>query len=56
MADLRRRTALDRQIVKIRIAASEAQSFRRVDIGPLTVTRLSGTDGRWNIVSSGCAL
>jgi broad specificity phosphatase PhoE len=32
------------------------QSFWRVDIGPLTVTRLSGIDGRWNIVSSGCAL
>ena len=32
------------------------QSFWRVDIGPLTVTRLSGTDGRWNIASSGSAL
>lgn len=32
------------------------QSFWRIDIGPLTVTRLSGTDGRWNIISSGCAL
>lgn len=32
------------------------QSFWRIDIGPLTVTRLSGIDGRWNVVSSGCAL
>jgi Histidine phosphatase superfamily (branch 1) len=32
------------------------QSFWRVDIRPLTVTRLSGTYERWNIGSSACAL
>ena len=28
-------------------------SFRRIDIAPLSITRLSGTDGRWNLTSSG---
>jgi broad specificity phosphatase PhoE len=32
------------------------QSFWRIDIGPLSATRLSGRNGRWNVVSSGCAL
>jgi broad specificity phosphatase PhoE len=29
-------------------------SFWRVDVAPLSVTRLSGKDGRWNLVSAGC--
>jgi broad specificity phosphatase PhoE len=30
------------------------QSFWRIDIAPLSITRLSGADGRWNLVSAGC--
>jgi broad specificity phosphatase PhoE len=30
-------------------------SFWRIDIAPLSVTRLSGKDGRWNLTSAGCA-
>jgi broad specificity phosphatase PhoE len=30
------------------------QSFWRVDIGPLSVTRLSGLRGRWNLLAAGC--
>jgi broad specificity phosphatase PhoE len=30
------------------------QSFWRIDIAPLSITRLSGTNGRWNLVSVGC--
>jgi broad specificity phosphatase PhoE len=30
------------------------QSFWRIDISPLSCTRLSGNDGRWNLVSAGC--
>jgi broad specificity phosphatase PhoE len=30
------------------------QSFWRIDIAPLSVTRLSGTNGRWNLSSAGC--
>jgi broad specificity phosphatase PhoE len=29
------------------------QSFWRIDVAPLSVTRLSGADGRWNLVSLG---
>jgi broad specificity phosphatase PhoE len=32
------------------------QSFWRIDIAPLSMTRLSGTNGRWNLVSAGCTL
>jgi len=32
------------------------QSFWRIDIGPLSVTRMSSKGGPWNIISSGCAL
>lgn len=32
------------------------RSFWRVDVGPLSITRLSGKDGRWNLVSSGCVV
>jgi broad specificity phosphatase PhoE len=37
------------------VCAIEAapQSFWRIDIAPLSITRLSGTDGRWNLVSAG---
>jgi broad specificity phosphatase PhoE len=38
----------------VHVMQAPPQSFWRIDIGPLTVTRLSGADGRWNIVSSGC--
>lgn len=31
-------------------------SFWRIDIAPLSATRLSGSNGRWNLVSAGCAL
>ena len=30
-------------------------SFWRIDVAPLSVTRLSGTGGRWTVLSSGCA-
>jgi broad specificity phosphatase PhoE len=40
----------------VHVMQAPPQSFWRVDIAPLTVTRLSGADGRWNIVSSGCVL
>ena len=30
------------------------QSFWRVDIGPLSITRLSGLRGRWNLTAAGC--
>ena len=32
------------------------KSFWRIDVAPLSVTRLSGNDGRWNLVSTGCIL
>lgn len=32
------------------------KSFWRIDIAPLSFTVLSGKDGRWNVISSGCAL
>jgi broad specificity phosphatase PhoE len=32
------------------------KSFWRIDIVPLSFTRLSGKDGRGNVISSGCAL
>jgi len=33
---------------------AKPQSFWRIDIAPLSRTRLSGADGRWNLVSAGC--
>lgn len=30
------------------------QSFWRIDVAPLSITRLSGTEGRWNLLSTGC--
>jgi broad specificity phosphatase PhoE len=32
------------------------QSFWRIDVAPLSCTRLSGNDGRWNLVSTGCSI
>jgi broad specificity phosphatase PhoE len=32
------------------------QSFWRIDIAPLSITRLSGDNNRWNLTSSGCAV
>lgn len=32
------------------------KSFWRIDVGPLSVTRLSGTDGRLNLASAGCSV
>jgi broad specificity phosphatase PhoE len=31
------------------------ESFWRIDIAPLSVTQLSGKDGRWNLTCAGCA-
>ncbi len=31
------------------------KSFWRIDIAPLSVTRLSGANGRWNLTSAGCS-
>ena len=30
------------------------QAFWRIDIAPLSLTRLRGRDGRWNLASAGC--
>jgi len=30
------------------------QSFWRIDIAPLSVARLTGRDGRWNLAAAGC--
>jgi broad specificity phosphatase PhoE len=32
------------------------QAFWRIDIAPLSVTRLSGKDRRWNLTAAGCAV
>ena len=32
------------------------QSFWRIDAAPLSCTRLSGNNGRWNLVSTGCSM
>lgn len=32
------------------------KSFWRIDVAPLSVTRLSGRDGRWNLTYAGCTL
>jgi broad specificity phosphatase PhoE len=40
--------------VVVLIMAAPAQSFWRVDVGPLSVTRLSGQGGRWNLSAVGC--
>jgi broad specificity phosphatase PhoE len=33
---------------------AKPNSFWRIDIAPLSITRLSGDGNRWNLVSSGC--
>jgi broad specificity phosphatase PhoE len=38
----------------IHAIAAPPQSFWRIDIAPLSITRLSGTNGRWNLVCAGC--
>jgi len=35
---------------------AEPKSFWRIDIAPLSVTRLSGANGRWNLASAGCTM
>jgi broad specificity phosphatase PhoE len=35
--------------------AAPPQSFWRIDVSPLSCTRLSGNAGRWNLVSTGCS-
>jgi broad specificity phosphatase PhoE len=32
------------------------KSYRRIDVAPLSVTRLSGKDGRWNLIAAGCSV
>ncbi|HWE77594.1 MAG TPA: histidine phosphatase family protein, partial [Pseudolabrys sp.] len=32
------------------------ESFWRIDIAPLSITHLSGREGRWNLVSTGCSV
>jgi broad specificity phosphatase PhoE len=34
--------------------AAAPQAFWRIDIAPLSFTRLSSVDGRWNLASAGC--
>jgi broad specificity phosphatase PhoE len=34
--------------------ATPPLSFWRIDIAPLSITRLSGTAGRWNLACAGC--
>jgi broad specificity phosphatase PhoE len=38
----------------VHIMQAPAQSFWRVDVRPMSVTRLSGQGGRWNILAAGC--
>jgi broad specificity phosphatase PhoE len=40
----------------VHVMDAPPRSFWRIDIGPLSVTRLSGRGDRWNVISSGCAL
>jgi broad specificity phosphatase PhoE len=36
--------------------AATPQSFWRIDVAPLSFTQLSGNEGRWNLVSTGCSM
>jgi broad specificity phosphatase PhoE len=36
------------------VMEAPAQSFWRVDVRPMSVTRLSGQGGRWNLSAAGC--
>jgi len=38
----------------VRAIEAPPQSFWRIDIAPLSVTSLSGANGRWNLTSAGC--
>jgi broad specificity phosphatase PhoE len=38
----------------VHVMDAPSQSFRRVDIRPLSVTRLSCLRGRWNLSAAGC--
>jgi broad specificity phosphatase PhoE len=38
----------------VHVMDAPPQSFWRIDIGPLSVTRLSSRGGPWNIICSGC--
>jgi broad specificity phosphatase PhoE len=38
----------------VRVMDAPPQSFWRIDIGPLSVTRLSYLRGRWNLSAVGC--
>jgi broad specificity phosphatase PhoE len=38
----------------VHVMDAPSQSFRRVDIRPLSVTRLSRLRGRWNLSAAGC--
>jgi broad specificity phosphatase PhoE len=40
----------------VHVMDAPPQSFWRIDVGPLSVTRMSSKGGPWNIISSGCAL
>jgi len=40
----------------VHVMHAPPQSFWRIDIAPLSVTRLTGKDGRWNLASVGCTL
>jgi len=40
----------------IHVLKAPPRSFWRIDIAPLSCTRLSGTDGRWNLMAAGCSL
>jgi broad specificity phosphatase PhoE len=42
------------RVAIVHAIAAGPKSFWRIDIAPLSITRLSGTDGRWNLVSAGC--
>jgi broad specificity phosphatase PhoE len=39
----------------VRTIAAPPQSFWRIDIAPLSITRLSGSNGRWNFVAPAAA-
>jgi len=37
----------------VHVIEGTPQSFWRIDVAPLSLTRFSGTNGRWNLVSTG---
>ena len=48
-------SAVIRAAIVLAIEATPA-SFWRIDIAPLSITRLSGANSRWNLDSAGCAI